>query len=483
MLWLCLHFPLLPLEVFTRGGLHAERPVVVTEKHRVLCHDALAGAHGVAPGISAGTAQALCPELLTLERRAEREAAALLGLADWGYRFTSLLTLEPPDSLLLELSGSLRLFGGLASLLRQVEEELAERGHAHRAGLAPTPAGAALLARARPCTHADIPPWCADGELAAFRASLGELPLDLLGVPERQRQRMQRMGFTRIGALLALPGAALGKRFGRELLERLQRLSGEKPDPRLPHQPRDFFHAELQFLEPVQHSPMLLFPAQRMLRELGQFLDRRQCFAQRLDWRLREASGRTLVLGLHCSLVHNSHATLLGLTRLKFESLRLAEQAESLALLCRDFAPVHQQSAALFHDADEDAEQAGRLLLDRLAIRLGDGFVHGIATADAHLPERAWRTTPGDGRPAAAIPAQRPSWLLREPLPLAQDAGGLRWHGRLLLLSGPERIESEWWNAGDRRDYFIARHEQNGTLCWVFRDLHSRRWFLHGLFG
>ena len=69
MLWLCLRFPLLPLEVFTRAGMHAQRPVIVTEKHRVLCHDALAGEHGVSPGISASTAQALCPGLLTLERR------------------------------------------------------------------------------------------------------------------------------------------------------------------------------------------------------------------------------------------------------------------------------------------------------------------------------------------------------------------------------------------------------------------------------
>ena len=46
-----------------------------------------------------------------------------------------------------------------------------------------------------------------------------------------------------------------------------------------------------------------------------------------------------------------------------------------------------------------------------------------------------------------------------------------------------ERIESDWWGTEGKRDYFIARHEQNGTLCWVFRDHHSRRWFLHGLFG
>jgi hypothetical protein len=40
--------------------MHAQRPVIVTEKHRVLCHDALAGKHGVSPA-SRPVPQALCP--------------------------------------------------------------------------------------------------------------------------------------------------------------------------------------------------------------------------------------------------------------------------------------------------------------------------------------------------------------------------------------------------------------------------------------
>jgi hypothetical protein len=95
--------------------------------------------------------------------------------------------------------------------------------------------------------------------------------------------------------------------------------------------------------------------------------------------------------------------------------------------VCRDFAPVHQQSAALFQDADEDAEQAGRLLLDRLAIRLGEGCVHGIGTADAHLPENAWRSTHEAGHAAsglAPIPAQRPSGCCNSPSRCAHATTG-----------------------------------------------------------
>jgi protein ImuB len=54
----------------------------------------------------------------------------------------------------------------------------------------------------------------------------------------------------------------------------------------------------------------------------------------------------------------------------------------------------------------------------------------------------------------------------------------------LELESGPERIESGWWDGRDvRRDYYVARNPA-GVWFWVFRDREpSGRWFLHGVFG
>ncbi|MCG3171088.1 MAG: Protein ImuB [Pseudomonadales bacterium] len=486
MLWLHLEFPLLALEIFTRDLPADERPLAIVEQQRVLCQDARALACGVVAGIPLATAQALCPQLRTIERRPDHEAAALLELADWSCRFTSLSSCVPPAALLLEIGASLRLFGGAPALLRQVEEQLRERGYTHRCGLAPTPAAAGLLARALPCTHAGIPPWCVDGDRTAFLAQLGALPLALLELPEAQRQRLRRMGLRRIGELLALPRAALGRRFGNELPQRLARLGGELPDPRSAHRPREFFLAERQFPEALHHCAALLFPMQRMLRELGGFLERHQAHCQRLLWRLRDTAGEQRELVLACSLRHHDHAALLELTRLQLDGVRITEPVESLALLCRDFVPTHPCNTTLFGSpAEGDAQATLELLLDRLALRVGQDRVLGLGLADAHLPEQAW-CDPRRGmtaRAAATPAAQRPAWLLREPLPLAGDAAGLRCDGRLQLLRGPERIESGWWCEQTRRDYFVARREHDGALCWVFRDRASRRWFLQGFFG
>ncbi len=47
---------------------------------------------------------------------------------------------------------------------------------------------------------------------------------------------------------------------------------------------------------------------------------------------------------------------------------------------------------------------------------------------------------------------------------------------------GPERIESGWWDAAHhRRDYYRITTDR-GPWFWLYRDLHQKRWFLHGVF-
>ncbi|HEY4637759.1 MAG TPA: DNA polymerase Y family protein, partial [Burkholderiales bacterium] len=68
--------------------------------------------------------------------------------------------------------------------------------------------------------------------------------------------------------------------------------------------------------------------------------------------------------------------------------------------------------------------------------------------------------------------AARPLWLLEPPRRLGE--------GDFVLLAGPERIESGWWDGDDvARDYFIAA--RGASLAWIYRAREG--WFLHGLFA
>ena len=69
------------------------------------------------------------------------------------------------------------------------------------------------------------------------------------------------------------------------------------------------------------------------------------------------------------------------------------------------------------------------------------------------------------------------------PQPLHEQQGRPQYRGALTFISGPERIESGWWDDDDqRRDYFLAENPQ-GQRLWIFRTREDACWYLHGLFG
>jgi protein ImuB len=93
--------------------------------------------------------------------------------------------------------------------------------------------------------------------------------------------------------------------------------------------------------------------------------------------------------------------------------------------------------------------------------------------------------------PEPVAGAVRPLGLLGEPqlLVAIRDASGqilrLLYQGQeLTLISGPERIQSGWWDGADvARDYYVAR-TADGAQWWIFRECApARRWFVHGCFA
>jgi len=113
---------------------------------------------------------------------------------------------------------------------------------------------------------------------------------------------------------------------------------------------------------------------------------------------------------------------------------------------------------------------------------LADAQMRPVRTHATALPA----AKPG---PRPATPAVRPVWLLHPPEPLRERDRGPVLDGQpLQLLSGPERIESGWWDAAlAERDYFIAQLP-GGALVWVYRARVpmpgvTQGWFLQGRFG
>lgn len=478
MLWLCLHFPRLPLELHSRADPIASPWAIIEGKGNrqviLQCNDA-AEALGVRPGMTPGAAYALAHDLQLRPRDETSERQALEALAAWAGQYTSCVSLRPPHALLLEIAGSLRLFKGLSPLLERIPHHAAELGYDCRIGTAPTPQAAWLLARA--CIHDPVT------EPERLSAALRGLPLSLLDLDNRQLKTLRGLGLRTLGELLRLPRPGLARRFGPGLIDDLDRLLGDAPDPQVSYVAPPRFVRQLWLPAETDDREALLFPAKRLLLELAGFLDARQAGTQWLHWRLihHRRPATHVTLGLAAPNRDPDH--LLALLRERLERVTLEHAVEGLGLSVTNIRPLQPRTLSLDGKYDTATADWTRLV-ERLQARLGDAAVRGLQSHPDHRPELGWRPCP-PGASGQALPnPKRPLWLLPTPVALSLHDGTPWLDGRLAIESGPERIESGWWDEGDiARDYFIASDPAHGRY-WIYRERHdARRWFLHGLFA
>ena len=418
-------------------------------------------------------ALALAPGLRLRERDAAAETEALLGIAAWAMQCTPNVALDFPDLVLLEVSGSLKLFGGLAQIEARLRHGLAAMGYSARLAAAPTARAASWFARAG--KHCLI-----DGA-ALLESELCALPLSVLHYGENEA--LSSIGAERIGDLLALPRDGIARRFGQGLLDALDQALGRLPDPRgfcvLPEK----FCAAIELPAEATQAEALLFAAKRLLAQLEGFLAARAAGTRRLLLRLahRAAPATRIELGMVSACREAAHFALL--LRERLQQTALSEPVRSIALEVHAIEPLEHSNQNLFSDTLREAGNWPRLI-ERLRSRLGAAAVHGIGVCADHRPERA----SAEAEPGAVQLALdfnlRPFWLLERPQALEEKESVPCHHGPLKLLAGPERIESGWWDGADvARDYFIARADDE-ALLWIYRERSpAGAWYLHGIFS
>lgn len=407
-----------------------------------------------------------------LTRAASPSQPELAALAAWAGRFTPNVSLERDCGLLLEIEGSLRLFGSLPQMIDALRGDLAAMScNAHVAG-APTPRAAWWLAR----NGAER--FLVD--TTQIENAIAGLPVALLDCGEAQ-QKFAAIGVRTLGEALRLPRAGFARRFGQRLLDELDRALGRLPEPRRYFAPPARFRVRLELAAEAQEAEALVFAAQRLLVQLAGFLAARACGANRYTLALchREQRVTEVSVGLAAPSRDAAHFTLLARERLGH--LVLPEPVRALALAADDFAALPGDNHTLFRDVVSGASEWPKLV-EQLRARLGDAAAHGLAIAAEHRPERASIAREFGATSPAVEFGLRPLWLLPEPRPLAEIRGMPQHGGPLKLLAGPERIESGWWDGNAiARDYFIAQTADQ-ALLWVYREPASG-WYLHGLFA
>jgi protein ImuB len=469
MLWACILLPQLALDSVLRRLPDPEKPLALitgpAQLRSLHAVNASAAEAGLSPGMRLSAAHALLSDFAMVEHDLQSEARWHRFLAAWAYRHSSLVSAQWPGCVVLEARASFQLLGPWPRFEARLREELIGLGFAHRIALAPTPRAARVLAGLRD--------GMAVTSATAMQDILAKVPVRRAALPEDGGERLHRMGVRDLRGLRALPRDSLRRRFGLELLTHVDRLYGEADDPLDYYAPPDHFDSCVELGYEVEHHPPLLFPLRRLIGDLCTYLSIRDGGVQRFVLRLEHGGMHTDVeVGLLAA--EREPAMLFELTRNRLERVSIPKPVVAMRLLARELPPFVPASRDLF-DARAQQTLPWPQLRERLRARLGDEAVYRVMPAGDPRPERAWRRDDGKVAIEPVLPP-RPAWLLPQPVPLRGQ--GLR------IVSGPERLESGWWDGEDaRRDYYVLETAQ-GQRAWAFAPPGEQSgWMLHGWFA
>lgn len=469
-----------------------DRPLVLAGRvgnRRVLTAvDALAAGLGLRPGMPVSKAQALVPDLRIAPANVAEDLASLERLAFWILqRIAPIVAVDPPDGIVIDASGAAHLHGGEDALLDALTGRLALSGVTARAAVAGT--------------------WGAAHALARFGGNLADMPPEALRLPAATLAGLRDMGFVCIGDLMAQPRAPLTRRFGPELIRRIDQMFGDAPEPIDALRPADLIETRRAFAEPIAAPETIARYIGKLVAALCDALEAQGLGARRLDLICHRTDRALQTVRVGLAVPQRDPARLTRLLCDKIPTIAPGFGIEIMTLAATITEPLAARQTSTL--APEAPDLAG--LIDILANRVGAQAIYRIARVESDVPERSTRRIPALAKDtvaedkAAGWPDHwpRPSRLLPRPDPIDamallpdQPPVWIAWRGvrrRIARADGPERIFGEWWTREAERiavrDYFRVEDDA-GERLWIFRAgdgedaaTGSHRWFLHGVFG
>src|ERR1700676_5159139 len=413
---------------------------------------------------------AVFPELVN----EEHSAAVLQRLCLHAQRFTSFVSIEPPNALLLEIKGSLKLFGPLERLHADIDACWRRLELPAHSATAPSTLAALWLARGghRGAGHPVV-----IEDLGTLSGHLAKLPIACTAWDLERLRTLRAMGVTCMGEVLRLPRAGLARRLGPAAVQDLDIALARQFAPCRAFVPRERFRARCDFESEIENVAYLEKALEPLIAHCAQFLRERQAGVQVLRLKLRHRAEPATRVHLGMASITSERRRLMDVLAQKLGRLELEAPVRGMELISGSLQPLSAGSLDVFAGLTGTGAGTGAggrdsvpQLVERLRARLGEEAVYGVASIPEHRPEAAWRRVhelsltsvrrmgekmtdrgSGDDMP-------RPVWLLGGPLGVSLSDIQEGHRSGLVLEQGPERIESGWWDGrGVARDYYIAR--------------------------
>ena len=481
---------------------------------------------GLYRGQPLANARAMIEGLAVVPADEKADLELLDTIADWCDRFTPLVTTDPPDGLLLDITGVAHLFGGEAAMLSHVRDKIAAQGFAVQAAIAGTSLAARALARYANGTIA-FP-----GEDAM---TLAPLPIAALDCGEDKLRALKRAGLKTIAQVADRGRAELVARLGAGFLTRLHVMLGAEEKPMTPRRPLPDLRAEQRFAEPVITQDVIAGSLRALATALSGILEREGQGLRLLEAAFFRADGKVERIMVKTGAPLRDPDVMVRLLNQRLDALADPLDPGFGFDLIRLEACLTEKSHAVeaSFDTDENARWQIAFLLDRLSARFGEHRVQRFVPQNTHIPEAQGVAVPAQDRDFDGVwvrrrresdPPLRPLRMLARPeeikvsFPVVPDGPPAFFHWRqcrheVRRAEGPERIALEWWKEDPRRrlildderkrkmedgeeeepprptrDYFRVETRE-GLRFWLYRDGQHRqtglapRWFMQGIFA
>jgi protein ImuB len=312
---------------------------------------------------------------------------------------------------------------------------------------------------------------------------------------------LNKLGLRHIKDLLPLPSAALRRRFGPGLLQRINQAIGKEEEIIQPVQQIHPYTERLSSLEPIITRAGIDIAIKRLLDAICKRLHDEQKGLRIAILKTYELNGgiSEITIETHRPSHHAEH--LFKLFEIKLDKIQPGSGIELFVMEARQIEDHIAEQKKIWKGTKDATDTLISELLDRLMIRIGREQIRRYLPDAHYLPEHAVRPAISLDETSITewkIERPRPIHLLSKPerievtAPIPDYPPMLfRYKGKLhkiIKADGPERIEQEWWlKDGKHRDYYYVEDDE-GKRYWLFRSGHytgdkEHRWFLHGFFS
>lgn len=469
--------------------------VIVRKDHgRLMIIEAngLAQAANIRKGMVAADAQVILPGITIMDEIPELEEKLLRKLAHWCIRFSPCVGLHE-GAIIIDASGCAHLWQSEENYLLAIGKKLKALGYHVQLGMADT-IGVAWAAAINAKAWKIIEPCCG-------LAYMESLPPAALRLCTATVERLHKLGLHQNRLFMHMKRTVLRRRFGEEILKRIDQATGKETEYFLPVIPVEPFTERLSAFEPVSTRGGIETALGKLLAALCGHLKKEGKGLRKATFKCWRIDDKTCEISINTNLPTHSEEHLFKLFEIKLGQIAPGLGIELFELTAGNVEKALARQDKFWESTSALQSREVAELLDNISSKFGKDCVQRYIPQQHHLPERALAPVHDLAAPAESTwlnDKQRPLRLLQKPIRILVTAPipdyppmNFRYENKLHTVKKAdacERIEAEWWHEpGLHRDYYMVEDEA-GKRFWLYRLGHYNdhikpNWYLHGFFA